>query len=591
MTDATREQFLGQKIESMSLEQKVGQCFVLAFQGTLVTPNILHRIRDFYPAGIRVCFRFREKDARHDPGCTPPEFFHRMHRKPYGTIKDLVRDINPPYCTNEQYCEVLNTLKQAALANDLGHPAHITFDLEGDTNSDYPRDGARLFPGFQGIARSGDPQLAYEVALAICKQLVPIGFGWTHSLVLDVNTNAMNPEIGTRSFGEDPDTVVEYALAMLKGYQEGGIICTGKHFPGRGASVSDAHAGLPLIDLSEKEMMEHVRPYKPLIEAGMPAVMTAHTLYPSLEPEDVPATLSKRLLTDLLKGELGFEGCVTTDCLGMGGIVSRFELADACIRALNSGADLLLIRDEGAIIEEVLPAVIEAVRSGKLSEERVNDALRRSLGVKYDYGYFEPEPLNGVKDAAKAGEGVRDPYVADIALKSARESLELVRDEQQVLPLSPDTNVLLVEQAHPLHIFANNQYCHPPVLWAKMLARSENVGCVEVENARTEEDCDRVRARLDQADVIVITNYYGRRDPKNKGEDFVEELMATGKPVIVVTNSPFPFTVSPSYPTVIVTYGVSPESLDQAAALIYGELKAEDHGSAPRGAEAVVAAS
>ncbi len=570
MTAVTKEDFLLSKIASMSIEQKVGQCFVLAFQGTIITPNILHRIRDFYPAGVRTCHRFREKDSIHDPGCTPPEFKHRMFRQPYGTIKDLSRGIASPFYTNQEYTEVLNQLKQAALDNDLGHPLHITFDIEGDTNSDYAHGGCHFFPGFLGIAQTGDPEMGYEVAKAICDQVVPIGFGWTHSLVLDVNTNPMNPEIGGRSFGDNADVVIEYAKAVLRGYQEGGIIATGKHFPGRGASVSDAHQGLPLINLSKKEMMEHIRPYKPLIEAGMPAVMTAHTLYPSLEPEDIPATLSHKILTGILKEELGFEGCVTTDCLGMGGIVSRFELADAVIKTLNAGADLLLIRDEGAIMEEVIPAVIEAVRDGRVPEERIDDALRRSLGVKYDYGYFEENALNGIKDPAQADKGTQSESVKLTARKVAKKALKVMRDDQEILPLKPDTKVLLVEQVHILHELANNKYCHPPVLWQKMLQRSENVGCVEVNIEFTEDDRKRVLARYDEVDVIVVTNYFGRREGKAKGGDFVSDLVKKGKPVIVVTNSPFPFTVKPEYKTVIVTYGVSPECLDEAAAAIYG---------------------
>ena len=571
MAAVSKEAFIKSRIEAMSIEQKIGQCFVLAFQGTIITPSVLNRIRNFYPAGVRTCHRFRQKDSIHDPGCTPPEFKHRMFRQPYGTIKDLSRGIPAPVYTNEEYTEVLNTLKQASLDSDLGHPLHITFDIEGDTNSDYARGGCRFFPGFLGIAQSGDPQMGYEVAKAICDQVVPIGFGWTHSLVLDVNTNPMNPEIGGRSFGNNADIVVEYAKEVLRGYQEGGLIATGKHFPGRGASVSDAHQGLPLINLSKKEMMEHIRPYKPLIDAGLPAVMTAHTLYPSLEPQDIPATLSKNILTGILKEELGFEGCITTDCLGMGGIVSRFELADAAMTSLNAGADLLLIRDEGAIVEEVMEKLVVAVKDGRLPEERINDALRRSLGVKYDYGYFSENPLNGIKDPAKASDGIKSESVKLTARKAAQKAVKVLRDDQKVLPLKPETNVLLVEQVHILHELANNKYCHPPVLWQKMLQHSDNVGCVEVKIEFNEDDRQRVMARIDQADVIVTTNYFGRREGKGKGNDFVAELVKTGKPVIVVTNSPFPFTVKDEYKSVIVTYGLSPECLDEAASLLYGK--------------------
>jgi beta-N-acetylhexosaminidase len=571
MSETAKGKFLKNRISAMSIELKVGQCFVLGFQGTIITPNILHRIRDFYPAGIRTCCRFRLKDSIHDPGCTPPEFKDRMYRKPGGTIKDFVRGINSPYYTNEEYTEVLNTLKQAALDSDLGHPLHITFDFEGDMHSDYAHGNTKFLPAFRGIAKTGDPQMGYDWAKAVCDQVVPIGFGWTHSLVLDVNTNPMNPEIGNRSLGDNPEVVIEFGKAILQGYKDGGIIATGKHFPGRGHSDSDAHHGLPVVDLSEKELRKgHIAPYKALIESNLPAVMTAHTLYPNVEPQDVPATLSKKFLTEILKDELGFKGCVTTDALGMGGIVSRYEVKDAAVMALNAGCDLLLVRDEGGIVEEVIPAVVGAVRKGLVPEERIDDALTRSLGVKYDYGYFGDNPLNGIKDPARASDGINSSQVADTARMIASRALEVLRNDDNVMPIKPETKVLLIEQVPALHVLSNNKYCHPPVLWQKMFARSENVGCVEVKMEFTKDDRNRVRARLDDYDVVVITSYYGRAEGWNEESGFVEEIAACGKPVIVVTNSPFPFTVKPGFRNVIVTYGVSPECLDEAAKAIYG---------------------
>lgn len=572
MSETAKSKFLKSKISAMSIEQKVGQCFVLGFQGVIITPNILHRIRNVYPAGIRACCRFRQKDSVHDPGCTPGQFKDRTFRKPTGTIKDFVRGINTPCYTNQEYTEVLNTLKQAALDNDLGNPLHITFDMEGDMHSDYARGNTKFLPAFLGIAKTGDPQMGYDWAKAVCDQLVPIGFGWTHSLVLDVNTNPMNPEIGNRSLGDNPEVVIEFGKAILQGYKDGGIIATGKHFPGRGHSTSDAHQGLPVIDLSEKELREkHIAPYIALIESGLPAVMTAHTLYPNIEPQDVPATLSKKTVTDILKGELGFKGCITTDALGMGGIVSRFAVKDAAIGALNAGCDLLLLRDEGGIVEEVVPAVIEAVKKGIIPEERIDDALTRSLGVKYDYGYFTDDPLNGIRDPARASDGINSSEVAHTAHKIARLAVTVLRNDDNVMPLKPEKKVLLIEQVPALHLLSNNKYCHPPVLWQKMLARSENVGCVEVQMEFTKDDRERVRARLGDYDVVVITNYFGRAEGKGSGNDFVEQIAACGKPVIVVTNSPFPFTVKPAFRNVIVTYGVSPECLDEAAAAIYDQ--------------------
>ncbi len=564
-----KKKFIEDKLSKMTLEQKVGQCLVLGYCGTVITPEIIHRIQKYTPAGIRVGFYWRVRTAWHDPGCTPPEFAHRMLRVPSGTMKDYIPNIPVPHVTNPEYCNFLNTLKQASLDSDLGLPLHITFDFEGDQNGDYYYGGAHQFPNALGLTLDGNPQNAYDMHWAIGNQLLPLGFSWTHSCVLDVNTNPKNPEIGVRSYGDNADTVIEYATKALNGWRDAGIIATGKHFPGRGESASDAHSGLPVIDLNADELEEHLKPYKALIKEGLPAVMTAHTAYPKIEPEDVPATLSKTILTDLLKGDLGFEGAITTDAMAMGGIISRFEFGDALIKALNAGADLLLIRDEGPIIHEVFPQIVDAVKNGKLKESRLDDAISRTLGVKYDYGFFDNESKVGIKDPEKAGEGIANPQVINVVNDLAKKVVTVMRDEQNILPLSKEQNVLLIEQINPMHYNINSQYCHPSIFWEKMLDVSENVGSIETEITFTDNDRRRIKDRYDQADVIVITNYYGRRHLD--GNNFVKEIVSWGKPTIVVTNSPFEFTVLPEYKTVVCTHGCSTEILAQAAKMIFGE--------------------
>jgi len=564
-----KKQFIENKLSKMTLEQKVGQCLVLGYVGTVITPEIIHRIKKYTPAGIRVGFYWRVRTAWHDPGCTPPEFAHRMLRVPSGTMKDYIPGIPVPHVTNPEYCTFLNTLKQASLDSDLGLPLHITFDFEGDQSADYYHGGAHQFPNVYGLAVDGNPQNAYYMHWAIGTQLLPLGFSWTHSFVLDVNTNALNPEIGVRSYGSNAETVIKYAKETFKGWKDAGIIATGKHFPGRGESASDAHSGLPVIDLSMDEMEEHLKPYRAMIAEGMPAIMTAHTAYPKLESQDIPATLSKTILTDLLKKDMGFEGAITTDAMAMGGIISRFEFGDALIKALNAGADLLLIRDEGPIIHEVFPQIVDAVKNGKLPESRLDDAIIRTLGVKWDYGFFEENTTKGIKDPEKAGEGIESKEVIKIVNNLAEKVVSVLKDEQELLPLSKDTKILLIEQINPMHLNVNSQYCHPSIFWEKMLEQSENVGSIETDLTFTDNDRKRIKDRYDQADVIVITNYYGRRHLD--GNTFVKEIVSWGKPTIVVTNSPYGFTVLPEYKTVVCTYGCSTELLNQAAKVIYGQ--------------------
>ena len=569
MTRPDKTSFIKERVDSMTLEQKVGQCLVLGFVGPLLTPEILHRIHRYYPSGVRASMYWRTRDPRHDPGCTPPEFFDRVFRTPVGTSKDFLTDMPVTHCTAAEYCGTLNAMKRAALENGLGLPLHITFDHEGDQSADFYHGGLHQTPNAMGLVGTKDPKVVYDVHKAVGDQYRPVGFGWTHSLVLDVNTNPMNPEISVRAFGTNPDDVIEYAMQAYRGWRDAGIISTGKHFPGRGESVSDAHSGLPYIQLSRDELEPHLEPYRALIAEGLPAIMTAHTAYPKIEPEDVPATMSKRILTGILKDELGFEGCITTDAMAMGGIVSRFEMPDACIRALDAGADLLLIRDEGGIIHDIVPALVRAVEEGELPIERIEDANRRTLGVKYDYGFFdEPSPV-GVLDENKADEGINDPHVIEVITDASNRVVEVIRDEQNLLPIKKETNVLLVEQVNPLHAHVNTMQCHPSLLWTKMLQHSDNVAQVECDLTFTEEDRTRIKARWDEADIVVTTNYYGRRHLA--GNEFVKEMHTWGKPMVVVTNSPYSFTVDPAYGTVICTYGPSIHCLEAAARVMFGE--------------------
>ncbi len=559
--------FINKTIDKMTIEQKIGQCLVIGFVGNMITPEILKRIRNYYPSGIRVGLTFRIKTAVHDPYATSEKFAHRVIRAPKGTVKDFVPGFPVPRVTNAEYCEFLNTLKQAALDNGLGLPLHVTFDQEGDGSADYFMGGVQYLPNPMGLRQTGKPALARQAAWAVGRQLTAIGFNWMHSPVLDVNTNPLNPEIGTRAYGETPEDVITYAGEAVKGFKESGLITTGKHFPGRGASTQDSHAGLPVIDVDRDVMKKvHLAPFQALIDAGMPTIMSAHTAYPKLDPSGRSSSLSKAILTDLLRDEMGFQGVVTSDDITMGGIVQEFEVAEACIEAILAGNDLVLVRDESPLIDEVFEQLVKAVQSGRLPEERLDEAIRRTLSVKYDYGLFE----NGnLRDPAHADDGVRDPKVHQIALETANRAITVLRDKASLLPLSRDKRVLLVEQQNPLHARVNDHTLHPALLWECMLKHSENVGIVETTLGFTENDKQRARNRLAEADIVVITNYFYRRE--GGGNQFIKEIVATGKPVVVVTNTPYPQAASPDYPTVVCAFGSSRQSIEALAGILFGK--------------------
>jgi beta-N-acetylhexosaminidase len=567
--EARKQAFLDDLLGRMSVEQKVGQCLVLGFVGTILSPEIFRKVRRYYPAGLAGGLKWRIRTAIHDPGGTNVEFARtRMVRTFRGTNRDFLTNLPLPGFRNDQYAAVVNALKEASIESNLGIPLYISFDDEGDQSAEYYRDGYRFMPSYWGITGIGGraaERFAHDVPWAIARQALPLGFDWTYSLCVDVNTNPMNPEIGTRSWSADPAVVATMALRALEGHADAGMISSAKHFPGRGASVSDSHRGLPIIDISKEELSEvHLAPYRALFKAGVPSVMTAHTLYPKIDP-DYPATLSKKITTGLLKEELGFEGPVILDEITMGGIIERFDVPEACILAIQAGGDQVLFRDEGGVIDEAFPALVQAVRDGRIAQERLDDAVRRTLSVKYDFGFFKGKRT--VRDPKKASAGIRDPKVARVSAESSRRSVQVLRDGPGLLPLPKDRFILLVEQVNPLHEFTNTQECHPSLLWEKCLEHSENVGVVECTLHYVESDRERVRARRDQADLFIVTNYYNRR--VGHGNQFVKEIHSWGRPVVVVTNSPFGFTVQPEYRTIVITYSSAPEAYAEVARRLF----------------------
>lgn len=562
-----------QKIESllgeMTLAQKVGQMMVFGFCGPVITPDIKELIQKYHVGGLRISQKFRSVSLAHDvkPGTTPDEMTLRSIEQPEGNHRDYSDFGAATSASAYEYTKVLNQLRAYSKDRDLGVPIHFTVDQEGSACDDM-LGGQRLFPHPKGIAMAGDPSLAYRVAYQNGRQLKALGVNMTHSPVLDVNTNPLNPEIGTRSFSGITDEVVDYGREAIRGYLDAGLICTGKHFPGRGESVTDAHWELPIVDLGiEKLTDEHIRPYKELLSAGLPAVMTAHSRYPALGVNDIPASTSKRIITELLREELGFEGLITTDNMMMGGIIRMYPMVEAVIRVIEAGHDLVLCRDESPIRIKILEGVIDAVQSGRIAESRIDESVLRILSMRYDQGLFEDE-LDADPVAAQAL--IDDEAVLAATHEAASKSTILLRDEDNLLPLSKTEKILLIEQVFPTQKFANNMYSHPGLLWESMSKHSNNLASVEIDYVPSEKDMQRVEARLDESDLIVMTNYYYHKAASSI-TGYVRELKKRGKRIVIVANSPFPFAAPDDFGTVVLCFQPGgPEHMDAVANVLFG---------------------
>lgn len=261
--------------------------------------------------------------------------------------------------------------------------ALVALDEEGGDVTRLEYAVGSSWPGNAALGVVDDPAVTAAVAAAIGAQLRAVGVDVDLAPSVDVNSDVRNPVIGVRAFGADPDAVARHGAAFVRGLQSTGVAAAAKHFPGHGATSVDSHLGLPVIDADEATARaRELPPFAAAVQAGVELVMTAHVVVPALD--DQPATLSRRLLTDLLRGELGFTGVVVTDALDMAGVRAGHGIAGAAVLALRAGADLLLLgaEDGAEHCAAVRRAVGDAVRDGVLSEARLREAAGRVTALR-----------------------------------------------------------------------------------------------------------------------------------------------------------------------------------------------------------------
>jgi beta-N-acetylhexosaminidase len=264
----------------------------------------------------------------------------------------------------------------ADLRGSASIPLLIGVDQEGGRVTRLP--APFLAPPAAGLlGRIDDPGLTRELARAVGRELRAAGLNWNLAPVLDVHTNPANPVIGDRAYGGDPHGVARMGLAALGGFEDARILATAKHFPGHGETAADSHLTLP-ESLQTRDRWRTVEfiPFRAAVEAGVPSIMVAHLSCPALDPQE-PSSLSRIVITDILRHELGFGGVVVSDDLEMAAIAARFDIGEAAVRFLEAGGDLILICRDAARQHAAVAAVEAAVSSGRLPEGRVEASLKR----------------------------------------------------------------------------------------------------------------------------------------------------------------------------------------------------------------------
>ena len=254
------------------------------------------------------------------------------------------------------------------------------------------REPLTVWPDMLSVGAAGDVGRTEQVGRALGQELAALGIGWDFAPVLDVHTNPANPVIGSRAFGTTPDAVAAQALAFWRGLRAAGVLGCGKHFPGHGDTRTDSHLELPVVDHPlERLRAVELAPFAAAARAGMEAIMTAHVLFPALDPHR-PATLSRRVLTDLLRGELGFTGVIVSDDLGMKAVADRYPIDELAVAAVEAGADVLLIREPAERQMAAYEALVRAgERDGALAR-RIEESARRVAVLKAACRVGAPAP-------------------------------------------------------------------------------------------------------------------------------------------------------------------------------------------------------
>jgi beta-N-acetylhexosaminidase len=462
---------------------------------------------------------------------------------------------------------MINEMQRAAKV-----PLLIADNFEGGVG--YVLFGATRLPLAMSIGATGDEQLAYEAAKITAEEGRAIGVNVNFYPVADVNSNPENPIINIRSFGEDPASVSRFVRAFIRGTQENGQIATAKHFPGHGDVSTDSHMRMPVVNVSRRRLDSlELPPFRAAIEEHVGAVMSAHIWLPQIEGErNVPSTLSKNVMTRLLRDELHYEGVVFTDSMGMGGVTAKFSNAEATVRAVEAGADIILLPPNA---EESLRAIKSAVESGRISAQRVEESARRILRAK---ARLDLENHRFVDiDQMMATVGSREHR--DLAQSIADRAITLVRDDRHVLPLRPSPD-LRVAQINILDSRAG--WREGPVgrvVTDELPKRFPRAITVQIDDQSTASEFDVVRELAQVSDALVVNAYVrvaaykGSIDLTRDEMALIRSLVAMNKPLVFVDyGSPFVLTHLPELPSYIVTYDTTPLAEMAAVRAITGEI-------------------
>lgn len=529
-----RYNIIEKAIDGMSLEEKIGQMLMPDFRNwngenvTEMLPEIEQAVKQYHLGGVIL---FRENVV-----------------------------------TTEQTARLVADYQKAAekygLLMAIDQEGGIVTRLQSGTD----------MPGNMALGATRSKDLSYDVGKAIGEELQALGINMNLAPVLDVNNNPDNPVIGVRSFGESPELVAELGVAYTKGLQATGVAATAKHFPGHGDTAVDSHIGLPEVPYDKERLLDvELYPFQQAMNAGIDAVMTAHVTFPKIDGTKViskkdgteialPATLSPKVLTGLMREDMGYDGVIITDALNMKAITDHFGSVDAAVRAVKAGTDIVLMP---VGLEEVANGLIEAVNSGDINVERIEQSVERILTLKLNRGVIKSEDtpdIENVIENAKKVVGSEDHK--QVEQEAAEQSITLVKN-QQILPLRPtETGKIVV---------IGNSFINS--LYQAILPYHENTVLVQASGPLSEDELNEIK----DAEAIIAGTYTynvsSRSETSSQMKLINQLIQELDSPVTGVgIRNPYDIMAYPEIDSYLAQYGFRDASFEATAAALFGEI-------------------
>ncbi|MGB9728852.1 MAG: beta-N-acetylhexosaminidase [Thermoprotei archaeon] len=516
-------------INQMSLEEKIGNLFMFGFDSTDDSRAVTERLKiiiDQYHVGGIIYFSRNLKSAK-------------------------------------QAAELSKSIQSLSRRSNYVLPVIIATDQEGG-NVVRLRDGT-IFPGNMGLGAIGSKKITYEVGRIIGKELISVGINMNLAPVLDVNTNPVNPVIGIRSFGGDPEMVASLGGAYIEGLHSEGVLAVAKHFPGHGDSSLDSHLDLPIINKDLDELMKiHIKPFMDAISMfNVDAIMTAHVVYPALDKEN-PATLSRKILREFLREKLGFNGVIMTDDMEMRAISDRYAPGDASIKALKAGADLILFSHTYSKQIEAYNTVLKAVENEYITNDELDEKVRRILQLK----------LRVIDHMSKI-----DPSIVgkkehrDFELEVARKAVTLLKNNNRVLPIKGEREVIIVEPKIGISSQVEEKY--QPLYLSEILKNYLKIKSVVVNKDLNDDYYSKFSKLLESNSAAVFLIVISSKDGVEFFNKIVQNNNYNNDTVVVLFKNPFliNYLNTNRSDSIIIGYAYTQCMIIAISELIIGKIK------------------